>query len=944
MTLEQHNVAALLGSSEAGERKQGLVLAARSNLFALVPRITGMAGNDPDPETRYLARKALEHLNQQAQSEPETAPDKFSAVDIEKLFHSDDPHARFAGLKKVLTEKTPTGRFLLLDALSRETMVQLQASLIIGVGHFRNEADAQILAKYLKSEDARVRANTVEALAMIGSEESLRQIIAVMGDQDNRVKANVLKALQEIGGQSLFNLLKKMAVDDRPWARASAVFAFSRIKSPQSLVVLAGIAQADPDKNIRSRALHAIRIEKEAGNPAAAVILAKLAELSPDTEKTAGDLLAEPAAESDLSGYLLSPESASRYLALTQINTGNLPTFKHAFIKAFETEEDFFLLGLMLNLVRDLKIVECFSRSRLLLMHQDDRVRANAVEALAMIDLAKAAEVLLPLLEDHNSRVVANALLALEKARKVDVVAELKRMLARGRESFKHSVIYVISQIREALAIPLLEKLLRDPNPRLRDKAFAVLQTYAVARVSGASAFLRDVEKQIQLERNRDSFFDNGLDVAFAGLINMIRSGSGSVAEVPDKIQIERTPQNERAALLTLASRCLELKIVDARTLEVLSQIESELGTVDELLQKAAAGDHASLSLPESAKMVSEEQLLKIERESLVARKEAVLAAYAFDFFNARGSLDSRTFSLLRTELGRVEGSLCSLVPQKLFSMLPTKEAAVSEIFDITMRLYQKHVYTFSVKTLLQFGKWLAGFAVLGGICLAFMAASPPVAGFFMILSIPYYSYKSLQMMVEWKILITLMVDDYIHGREFDAEKVREKSASLFNTVFANSLKKHLMLGLWLIIAGFCTASIVGAAAMLGRQGIIWSLGVMCALIVGLLVMGGAYFRYLLVEPASVISPKLDAFDVADRYYNRDRLKLGSLFIFATFIMTIITGTSTEIMTFFMPVLPALIGLIMIQALSLVSEVCLAPIIYANLVIYYLMSQKVDQT
>ncbi len=941
MTLEQHNIAALLDSSASGERKQGLVLAARSNLVALVPRITEMAGNDPDPETRYLARKALEHLNQQEQSI--ATPDQFAAVDIEKLFHSDDPHARFAGLKKVIVEKTPTGRFLLLDALSREPMVQLQASLIIGVGHFRNEDDAHTLAKYLKSEDARVRANTVEALAMIGSEEALRQIVAVMGDQDNRVKANVLKALQEIGGQSLFNLLKKMAVDDRPWARASAVFAFSRIKSPQSLVVLAGIAQSDPDKNIRVRALHAIRVEKELGNPAAAVILAKLAEVSPEPEKATGDILAEPAAESELPGYLLNPDAATRYLALTLINAGNLLTFKNAFIKAFEAEEDSFLLCLMLNLVRDLKIAECFSRSRLLLMHQDDRIRANAVEAVAAVDLPKAAELLQPLLEDHNSRVVGNALLALEKAGRADIVAELKRMLGRGRESFKHSVIYVISQIREATVIPLLEKLLRDPNPRLRDKTFSVLQLYAAARVSGAAAFLRDVEKQIQLEKNRDSFFDNSLDVAFAGLINMIRSSSGTISEIPEKIQIERTPQNEKSALLTLASRCLELKVIDAKTLETLSQIDSELRTVDDLLQTAVTGDRSSLPLPESARMVSEEQLLKIERESLVARKEAVLAAYAFDFYNARTSLDSRTFSLLRTELGRVEGSLCSLVPQKLFSMLPSKEAAVSEIFDVTMRLYQKHVYTFSVKTLLQFGRWLAGFAVLGGICLAFMAASPPVAVFFMILCVPYYGYKSLQMMVEWKILITLMVEDYIHGREFDGEKIREKSVGLFNTVFAISLKKHLMLGLWLIIAGFCTASIIGAATMFGRQGIIWSLGVMCALVVGLLVMGGAYFRYLLVEPASVISPKLDAFDVAARYYSRDRLKLGSLFIFATFIMTIITGTSTEIMTFFMPVLPALISVILIQALSMMSEICLAPIIYSNLVIYYLMSQKADQ-
>ncbi|MDD3146561.1 MAG: HEAT repeat domain-containing protein [Candidatus Riflebacteria bacterium] len=948
MSSDQHNIEVLLQSSVARERQQGVVLAARGNHVALIPTITVLAGADPDQETRYFARKALEHLQQIAQP-VQQEPDKFSAVDIEKLFHSDDPHARFAGLKKVLAEKTPTGRFLLLDALAREPIVQIRASLIIGVGHFRNPEDVSALAPYLKNEDARVRANTVEALSLIASEEAYRFIISMMNDDDNRVKANVLKSLQEVGGQSLFNLLKKMAVDTRPWARASAVFAFTRIKSPQSLVVLAGIAQSDNDKNIRARALHAIRLEKDAGNPAAAVILEKIETASSTPAAAApGDTsiqtLQEPCSEKELPEFLASREPANRYLALARINKENLSLVHDCFIKAFDSEDDYFLLALMLNIVRDHNIGACFNRVRLLLNHSDERIRANAVEALAVIDLSRACDYLPQMLDDKNSRVVGNVIIALKKTSRIDVIVELKRMLAKGRESFKHSAVYVLQQIREPLAVALIERLIRDPNPRLRDKALAVLQAYASQKVPGSTALLKDVEKQIALERSRDSFFENSLDVAFAGVINLIKAKAQIENARVEKIIYERTPQSEKAALLSLAEKCVQMKLIDARTSESLDIIDRELKTVENLLVQTKAGSGTIIKgLQETAQQVSEEQLLNIEKGSLVSRREGVLAAFAFDYFTGRANLDSKTLAQLRAEFGRVEGSLCSVVPQKKFSMLPASDAAVGEIFDITMRLYQKHVYHFSLKTIMQFLKWSLGFLILSGIGGFFMAISPPVAIIFLIAFVPYYSYKSLGMMVEWKITMALMVEDYIHGRELDNERLKSKIAALFKPVFDYSIKKHLLLGMWLLLSSVCSGVIFFAASMVGRQGLVFSLGTLLAVIVGILVMASVYFKYLLVEPASILLPGQDPFIVSEKIYSQNRLKLGSLFIFATFIMTIITGTSTEIMTFFMPVLPLVISVVIIQVLSFVSEICLAPIVFSNIVIYCLMNVKTGE-
>lgn len=940
MSQDLHGIAILLESSVAKERQQGIVMAVRGNHSGLKGKITDLAGSDPDQETRYLARKGLERM-QQAAEPLDSEADKFSAVDIEKLFNSADPHARFAGLKKVLAQKSDTGRFMLLNALSHESMPQIRASLVIGVGHFGKSEDVAILAPYLKDEDSRVRANTVEALAMIASEDAYRHIISAMHDDDNRVKTNVVKALQEIGGPSLFNLLKKMAEDPRLWMRASAVHAFTRIKSPQSLMVLAKIAHEDTDEGIRGKALQAIRIEKTSGNPAAAVILDKLEASVTSSAVTITEAILEPGSSNDIRKLLAGAEPARRYIALARLGQTDFADLVDVFIAAFEREEDYFLVAMMLNLVRDKKLLPGFNRARFLLNHKDERVRANAVEALAAIDLNRAAEFLLPLLEDKDCRVVGNAVLALKQAARLEAFVELKKMIGKGRESFKLSALYVMRQVREPMIISLLEKLIRDPNPRLRDKAFEVLQFYAADKIPGAASLKKDVEKQIELERNRDSFFENSLDAVFSGLLKLLKAKKDAELAMPAAIPFERNPQAERAALLQLADKCLQQKLVDSRTVESLEILSKELETVESLIVEAVKPlPGAAAPLEESAHQMTEEQLLGIEKTGLLARREGILAAFAFDYFKNRAFLDIRTAALLRVELGRVEGSLCSFVPEQAFSMLPGEDSAVSEIFDVTMRLYQKHVYTFSIKTIQQFARWAIGALVISFGYGAFAELSPIIGIVFLLIFIPYYSYKSLAMLIQWKIMVALMVDDYIRGREPNGETIATKTEALFKSVFESSVKKHLLLGLWLILATGIGGVIFYAGGMFGKSGFLFSVATLLAVLVGIIVMATVYFKFILIEPLAILAPGKEPFEIAEKFYQRDRIKISSLYIFATFIMAIITGTSTAIMTFFMPVLPQALSIFLVQLLTVLSEICLAPIVFSNIVVYCLMNLK----
>ncbi|PKL46515.1 MAG: hypothetical protein CVV42_16235 [Candidatus Riflebacteria bacterium HGW-Riflebacteria-2] len=272
--------------------------------------------------------------------------------------------------------------------------------------------------------------------------------------------------------------------------------------------------------------------------------------------------------------------------------------------------------------------------------------------------------------------------------------------------------------------------------------------------------------------------------------------------------------------------------------------------------------------------------------------------------------------------------------------MLPDAKATASEFFDVAMRLYQKHVAAFSLYTLLQFGRWVVMFAIFAACFLIFGAMEDTVGKMFAVIFSPYLAYKTLGLMVEWKINVALMIDDGIHGREYNRERVREKAGDLYDGVFASSLKKHLMLGIWFLIAMVMSGTILYAGRVTAISTIATDLANMMALLILLAVFASAYFKYLLVEPAAILKPGVDAFATSEVIFKQDRTRMVTLFVFATFIIQLITGTSVEIATLLSSALPALVGTIIVVALSFISDMCLAPIVFSTLCIYSLVQLK----
>lgn len=113
------------------------------------------------------------------------------------------------------------------------------------------------------------------------------------------------------------------------------------------------------------------------------------------------------------------------------------------------------------------------------LMDDDPRVRANTIEALAAF--THDAEVLSRvsvLVEDHDNRVRANALLFLKKADVATVREAVRRMLASGLVWMVNSAVYVLSNVDQPWGVEMLRELAANSGapPQARDKAMLALR------------------------------------------------------------------------------------------------------------------------------------------------------------------------------------------------------------------------------------------------------------------------------------------------------------------------------------------------------------------------------------------------------------------------------------------------------------------------------------
>jgi HEAT repeat protein len=992
-------ILALLRSADVQERRDGILELVRSGDPMTEAILARLAATDPSVEIRYYARRALDSLTSRTGTtgEEQPIPDR----PVPELLIDPDPRVRFAGIRRALAQGGPLMVELLRAGLQREQVPQLTAGFITALGRLGGADDLALLAPYLQNSEPRLRANAVEAMATIGTETAYSCLIPLLQDDDNRVKANVLKALQAYGGAPLFQLLRRMALEGEVWMRDSALYALTQFKAPQALLVIGRMATHDPLDRLRLKARTVLERLADQGNQGAVDLLRELGLTGGPTaaEEPAPQPVPEPsparepivpaapvaedgvppagrpspvvepahpretdrggqeerkpdaglpdlasleqshifaADDSDLPALLAHDDPAHRQLGVVRLGRRNLPEDAPILIKALAYEQEPFLLAALVAIARNVKVPELFPVLVPLLKHADDRVRANAVEALAAIDLAGSSGHLLELIDDPNNRVRGNVILALTQDGVIDPLDALRKMAQDSREYWRRTTLYVISSLRDAAFVPLLEQLLEDVEQKVRDVAFEVVKEFALAGVPGAKDLQGRMMARIRLERSRNNFFENSFDQMFSGVIEAVRADQADSSRHP-----YANPDRERAALCALARKPAAHNLVPAVFFNEMNRVKAELERLDGVVREAErlAIEVEGISLEAGVKARAEVELLRLQRKRLVARQDAILAEAGAKVLEKARGLPAGSRLALNPELEKAAMSLTEHVPLRAFSVLPDDEANVPELFDLTMRVYQKHVMPFSGVSLLAgalFLGLLAAEIFFGAVCFGIN----PIVGALAVL--PLMLVAGIQYLVIlsiWKIQITIMMSHYVQGRSPSFKEVLDEGLPMLLPLILTNFKRYLFLGGWLFAASCAALPLVGVAEALEGMVYLKALLKLSAIILFVVIFGQRYFPYLLVEPSFILTrgKNENPFDWALQAFGRAPFRLIFLHVFATFMMGLISGTTQELLVF-TTVIPA--GQVFVVAITLLSEMCLAPMVYSTLVIFAMLRQR----
>lgn len=194
--------------------------------------LRNVAAEDDDPEVRYTAKKALNYwegvLSEQA-SEPirveiTDAGGGLDVARLEKALGSPKAGEQIAAVIEAVKLGDPACLAPIAALLDAEQDPWVLSMAIKATGSLGGPEAAGRLAPFLDHPNHRVVANAIEALEMLPDPEIATRLARFLDSDDNRVRANAVKALHPHLPDQAIATLRQMAVNHRPWMRASAIY------------------------------------------------------------------------------------------------------------------------------------------------------------------------------------------------------------------------------------------------------------------------------------------------------------------------------------------------------------------------------------------------------------------------------------------------------------------------------------------------------------------------------------------------------------------------------------------------------------------------------------------------------------------------------------------------------------------------------------------------
>lgn len=178
-----------------------------------------------------------------------------------------------------------------------------------------------------------------------------------------------------------------------------------------------------------------------------------------------------------LAGFLDAPEPRARKMAAYFLGFHETPRYAEQVMALLADDE---AAGAALRTLGKWRVGEAFERILSLLVHEKESRRVAAINALRDIGDPRAVPYLVDALNDPHftvREVAARALVAFPD----EAAPALRRALATARDPARRHIIRTLGVLGEESATPLLERLLKDPDPFVRGDVQRALERIGAA-------------------------------------------------------------------------------------------------------------------------------------------------------------------------------------------------------------------------------------------------------------------------------------------------------------------------------------------------------------------------------------------------------------------------------------------------------------------------------
>ncbi len=377
----------------------------------------------------------------------------------------------------------------------------LRAAGIAGLGYLGDPEDVATLRRFLHRRDPGQRQAAVEALGHLGQPAACRLLRPLLRDPHPAVRAATIDSLAQLGSRADADTVAKLTSAAAPPVRLAAVRALRRIGTRRRHLAAVRRQLSDADEAIAAQA--ALTVGRLGGSLPAARLRTLLSSRNNSVRVAAAratGLAGVRAAIPDLQALITHPHRALRLAAIQALGRLVAHQARDALLARLR-EDTGETRAALLRALGEMRAVDATPAVAALLGDADTRVAAAAAHALAEMarldprPLAGLARRLEPLLRAHRPAEVlvpaadAFSLLATRRNRRGFV--HLQRLTFHPETRVREMAARGLARYGDRLATPAVERLLRDPSPRVRIEAALSLVRLGLSRHRGSGARLR---------------------------------------------------------------------------------------------------------------------------------------------------------------------------------------------------------------------------------------------------------------------------------------------------------------------------------------------------------------------------------------------------------------------------------------------------------------------